>query len=241
MLFSKSAAFVLALATGFASQAVAYPATPVGNIVARYPQNAPALPAPEVFPPLKRAAKKKGNSKNDVIKITQVDITEVQKGNNVAIVETVKTVLIKNNSNNKKKNKKRKGSYKKKNSKNTTVLKIVQQIEVQLSDNKGNKVKKVVFAQSEVIANKGQKKTDTIMISDASILIASVGGGAQGTGAAAATGADTAAAAQITGTGVGNAANATEAVTLADVAPTWTSIDPDPIQALLAAATSLIA
>ncbi|KAF2816074.1 uncharacterized protein BDZ99DRAFT_565946 [Mytilinidion resinicola] len=244
MFFSKSAALVLALATGFATQAVAYPSFPVGNIVARYPNNAPALPAPEVFPPLKRASKKKGDGNTDVIKITQINIKEIQKGNNVAIVEQVKTVLIENSSNNKKKNKKRKSAYKKKNSKNTTILIVVQKVVIEIADNKGNKVQELIFAQSEIIANKGQKKTDTIMISDASILIASIGGGAQGTGtgtgAAAATGVGTAAAAQITGTGVGNAANATEAVTLADVAPTWTSIDPDPIQALLAEATGLI-
>jgi len=236
MFFSKSAALLLSLAAGFASPAVAYP-SPGSNIAARYPYNVPALPAPEVFPPLKRDGKK--NKNNDVIKITQVNIETIKQGNNVAIVKQVQTVLIENSNDNKKKNKKRKASYKKKNNKNTTVLLIVQKVVVQISDNKGNKLKKLLFAQSAVTANKGQKKTDTIMISDASTLIEKIG--ATGTeGAAPATEVGTVAAASITGTGVEGAANATEAVTLADVAPTWTAIEQDPIESLVAQATDLV-
>jgi hypothetical protein len=76
-----------------------------------------------------------------------------------------------------------------------------------------------------------------MIVTDASILIASVG--ATGTeGVAAATEVGTAAAASITGE-VGIAANATETVTLADAAPTWTAVEEDPIASLLAHASDL--
>ncbi|OCK78073.1 hypothetical protein K432DRAFT_101134 [Lepidopterella palustris CBS 459.81] len=235
MFFSKPAILLLAFATGFASEAVARP-QPYGSglsLAVRRPNAAPALPAPEVFPPLKRAAKgsEKNNGNKDVIEITEVDLTVIEEKNKEVIIEQVKEVLIVNSSNNSKNNKKRKAAYKSKSKDVTTVLIVVQIIEIKIDDGKGNKIQEDIFAESIVIANKGKKSTQTIMITDISKLVAGTTRG-DATGTAAAT-----AAAAVTDPAALNSSNATQSVTLAGVAPSWTSIDPDPI----ASALSLVA
>lgn len=132
------------------------------NLVVRHPDAVPALPAPEIFPPLKRG-KKNNNNNNNVIEITKVDIVEVQEGGNTAIVEQVQQVLIQNSNNNNKNNKKRKASYRKKNSNQSIVILVVQQIVVQVVDKSGNSFQEIIFAESAITANRGRGSTQTVM------------------------------------------------------------------------------
>ena len=133
------------------------------NLVVRHPDAVPALPAPEVFPPLKRGRNNNNNNNNNVVEITKVDIAEVQEGGNTVIVEQVQQVLIQNSNNNNRNNKKRKASYRKRNSNQSIVLLVVQQIVVQVVDNSGNSFQEIIFAESAITANRGRGSTQTIM------------------------------------------------------------------------------
>jgi len=234
MFFSKTATLLLALTTGLVTEAAPHHKAHNSNLVVRHPDAVPALPAPEVFPPLKRG--KNNNNNKNVIEITKVDIAEVQEGGNTAIVEQVQQVLIQNSNNNNKNNEKRKASYRKRNSKQSTVLLVVQQVVVKVVDNSGNSFQEVIFAESAVIANRGRGSTQTIMITDASTLIANV---APTQGAVDATGTAAAAAAAVTDPAAIAAANSTQSVTLADIAPTWTSVDLDPLASAIGLLQSL--
>jgi len=225
MFFSKTATLLLALTTGFVTEAAPYHKAHNSNLVVRHPDAVPALPAPEVFPPLKRGKNNKNNN-NNVVEITKVDIVEVQKGGNTAIVEQVQQVLIQNSNNNNKNNKKRKASYRKKNSNQSIVLLVVQQIVVQVVDNSGNSFQEIIFAESAITVNRGRGSTQTIMITDASKLIANA---ASTQGAVDATGTAAAVTGVVTDPAAIAAANSTQSVTIADIAPTWTSVDPDPL------------
>lgn len=57
----------------------------------------------------------------------------------------------------------RKSSYRNNNKDKTTVLLVVQEIQILIDDGKGNKAQQQVFAQSVVVANRGKKQTETVM------------------------------------------------------------------------------
>ncbi|OCL12849.1 hypothetical protein AOQ84DRAFT_136900 [Glonium stellatum] len=236
MFFSKTATLLLALTTGLVTEAAPHHKAHNSNLVARHPEAVPALPAPEVFPPLKRDRNSNNNNNNyDVVEITKVDITEVQQGDSTAVVEQVQQVLIQNSNNNDRKNRKRKSAYRRRNSDLSTVLLVVQQVVVQVVDNSGNSFQELIFAESAITANRGRGSTQTIMISDASTLIAEA---PSTQGVPEATGIASASAALVTDPAA-VAGNSTQSVTLADVAPTWTSVDPDPLATAIALLQSL--
>ena len=76
----------------------------------------------------------------------------------------------------------------------------------------------------------------TTIVTDASTLIANV---APTQGAVDATGTAAAVAGAVTDPAAISAANSTQSVTLADIAPTWTSVDPDPIASAIGLLQSL--
>jgi len=78
--------------------------------------------------------------------------------------------------------------------------------------------------------------TLTTIVTDASTLIANV---APTQGAVDATGTAAAVTAAVTDPAAIAAANSTQSVTLADIAPTWTSVDPDPLASAISLLQSL--
>lgn len=76
----------------------------------------------------------------------------------------------------------------------------------------------------------------TTIVTDASTLIANI---APTQGAVDATGTAAAVAGAVTDPAAIAAANSTQSVTLADIAPTWTSVDPDPLASAIGLLQSL--
>jgi hypothetical protein len=83
------------------------------------------------------------------------------------VQEVVNQILVVDNQNNGNRrdmnNLFRKSSYRNNNRDKTTVLLVVQEIQIIVDDGRGNQVQQQVFAQSVVVANRGQRQTETVM------------------------------------------------------------------------------
>lgn len=110
----------------------------------------------------------------------------------------------------------------------STVMLVVQEIQVAVDDGRGNQVQQQIFAQSAVVANRGARETQTVMIFDSRTLIAQdvLGNNAfqnigQFNGIAAAKGA------------VDNAIpTKTQGIQLLGAKPTWSAVAADPAATL---------
>ena len=109
-----------------------------------------------------------------------------------------------------------------------TVLLVVQEIQIAIDDGRGNQIQQEIFAQSVVVANRGARETQTVMIFDSRKLIAQdiLGNNAfqnigQFNGIAGATGPVR-----------NDIPTKTQGVQLFGAKPTWTAVAEDPAAAL---------
>jgi flagellar biosynthesis GTPase FlhF len=110
----------------------------------------------------------------------------------------------------------------------TTVMLVVQEIQIAIDDGRGNQIQQEIFAQSVVVANRGARETQTVMVFDSRKLIAQdiLGNNAfqnigQFNGIAGATGAVR-----------NDIPTKTQGVQLFGAKPTWSAIAEDPAAAL---------
>jgi flagellar biosynthesis GTPase FlhF len=110
----------------------------------------------------------------------------------------------------------------------TTVMLVVQEIQIAIDDGRGNQIQQEIFAQSVVVANRGARETQTVMVFDSRKLIAQdiLGNNAfqnigQFNGVAGATGAVR-----------NDIPTKTQGVQLFGAKPTWTAVAEDPAAAL---------
>jgi hypothetical protein len=147
----------------------------------------------------------------------------VQQVNQVLVVDQVN-----NGFNNDLNNLFRKSNFQNQFQQVSTVMLVVQEIQVAVDDGRGNQFQQNIFAQSAVVANRGAQQTQTIMVFDQRTLIAQdiLGNNAfnnigQFGGIAGATGALNAA-----------LPTRTQGVQLFGAKPTWSSVANDPAATL---------
>ncbi|KAF2034097.1 hypothetical protein EK21DRAFT_85890 [Setomelanomma holmii] len=172
------------------------------------------------------------NKQQQVIQIQEQNLQIVDNGRQQQVVQQVNEVLIvdqvNNGFNNDLNNLFRKSNMQNRNQKVSTVMLVVQEIQIAIDDGRGNKFQQQVFAQSAVIANRGRRVTQTVMVFDSRTLIAAdiLGNNAFNNiafagGVAGATGA------------VGAALpTKTAGVQLFGAKPTWSTIAADPAATL---------
>ncbi|KAF2683661.1 hypothetical protein K458DRAFT_418650 [Lentithecium fluviatile CBS 122367] len=169
------------------------------------------------------------NNQQQVIQIQEQNLQIVDNGFQQQVVQQVNEVLIVNQQqdgfNNDLNNLFRKSNFRNNNRDQATVIMVVQQIQVAVDDGRGNQFRQDVFAQSILVANRGARETQSIMVFDAKTLIAQdiLGGGFNGVGGGFA--------------GQSNGANfalptKTNNVQLFGAKPTWSSIAEDPAATL---------
>ncbi|KAF1995618.1 hypothetical protein P154DRAFT_580679 [Amniculicola lignicola CBS 123094] len=231
MLFKTCA--VLAIATGFAA------AKPIA-----VPREIAPYPIRRDFTP-KRSGFGGNNDKfdfingfNDVnnqdffLNIKEENVQIVDNGFQQVFIQQAKEVVIvnqqENGFNNQLNNLFRKSSYSRNFNDVSTVLMVVQQVDVFVDDGFGNQISSSLFAQSVVVANRGNDFTQSVMIFEAQTLNAQnffdggngIGGGIRSIP-----------------TATGNFVNASFPTQTADVQlfgarPTWTDIAEDPAATL---------
>lgn len=116
------------------------------------------------------------NQQQQVIQIQQQNLQIVDNGRQQAIVQQVQEVLIvdqvNNGFNNDLNNLFRKSNFQNKFQDVSTVMLVVQEIQVAIDDGRGNQIQQEIFAQSAVVANRGARETQTIMVFDERKLVA---------------------------------------------------------------------
>lgn len=107
------------------------------------------------------------NNQDQVVQIKQESLEIKDNGRQQQIVQQVNEVLVvnqqRNGRNNDMNNLFRKASYRRERNQETTVMLVVQQIQVSVADDRGNKVEQDIFVQSAVVANRGARSTNTVM------------------------------------------------------------------------------
>ncbi|KAF2642137.1 hypothetical protein P280DRAFT_489424 [Massarina eburnea CBS 473.64] len=181
-----------------------------------------------------------------VIQVQQENFQLVQSnGVQQQVFQQVNQVLVVDNQqngfNNQLNNLFRQANFRNGNRGVTTVMMVVTQVNVAVDDGRGNQLQQQVFAQSLIVANRGQRVTQSVMIFDSRTLIAAdiIGAGGigagiaaqgQGVGIAGIGGANGVAGASATGTAAAAAAmpTKTRGVQLLASKPTWSSVAEDP-------------
>lgn len=174
----------------------------------------------------------KFNQQQQVIQIQEQNLQIIDNGFQKQVVQQVQEVLIVDTVNNgfsrDLNNLFRKSSFSNQFNQVTTVMIVVQEIQVAVADAFGNQFQQNVFAQSIQVANRGAAQTQSIMIFDSKTLIAQdiLGNGAfnQIGGFGGVAGA----------TGVFDNAlpTKTNAIQLLGARPTWSSVAEDPAATL---------
>ncbi|KAF2241157.1 hypothetical protein BU26DRAFT_182136 [Trematosphaeria pertusa] len=171
------------------------------------------------------------NQQQQVIQIQEQNLQIIDNGFQQQVVQQVNEVLIvdqqNNGFNNDLNNMFRKANFRNNFNDVSTVMLVVQEIQVAIDDGRGNQFQQNVFAQSVLVANRGSFQTNTVMIFDSRTLIAQdiLGGGFGGVAGIG---------------GVGGVAAATGAVLptktndvqLLGAKPTWSSVAEDPAATL---------
>lgn len=111
-----------------------------------------------------------------VIQVQQENVAVIQNGNDVRVIqESVNQVLVIDQEQNRNQrdinNLFRKSSYRNNFGDKTTVILVVTEVQIKIDDGRGNQVDQRVFAQSVVVANRGQQETETVMIFEARTLV----------------------------------------------------------------------
>ncbi|CAN9100636.1 unnamed protein product [Alternaria alternata] len=116
------------------------------------------------------------NQQQQVIQIQQQNLQIVDNGRQQAVVQQVQEVLIvdqvNNGFNNDLNNLFRKSNFQNQFRDVSTVTLVVQEIQVAIDDGRGNQVQQNIFAQSAVVANRGARQTQTVMVFDSRTLVA---------------------------------------------------------------------
>ncbi|KAI8932790.1 hypothetical protein NX059_010280 [Plenodomus lindquistii] len=116
------------------------------------------------------------NDQEQVIQIQQNNLQIIDDGDRQVVVQQVQQVLIvdqaENGARNDMKNMFRKSNYRNKNRDVTTVILVVQEIEIVIDDGRGTRVEADIFAQNVVVANRGARETQTVMVFDERKLVA---------------------------------------------------------------------
>ncbi|KAL1598916.1 hypothetical protein SLS60_008061 [Paraconiothyrium brasiliense] len=225
--------FTLALATGFAA------AKPINA-----PQSLPAYPiSKRQIGAIQNGFGGEGfnfidgfnrfNDQQQVLQIKEQNIQIQDNGRQQAVVQQVKEVLVvnqqQNGFNRDMNNLFRKANFRNQGQKNNeaTVMLVVQQIQVSVADDRGNAFEQDVFVQSALVANRGARVTNTVMVFESQALIATQVLGNRGSGFGG-----------IAGVGNVPATNAAQLPTktadlqLFGARPTWSVVAEDPAATL---------
>jgi hypothetical protein len=181
MIFTPTT-LVLALATGFAAAGPIQSRPRQSSFDASKFQGANGFNFPGAL-----------NQFNDVQQIVQIkeqNLQIVDNGVQQAVIAQAQEVLIIDQQNARFNDLFRQSNYRNKFNDVTTVVMVVQQIQIAVDDGRGNVFQQEIFAQSAVVANRGASSTQTVLVQDERQLIATQvldgfgGRGAQATGAA---------------------------------------------------------
>lgn len=116
------------------------------------------------------------NQQQQVIQIQEQNLQIVNNGFQQQVVQQVQEVLIvdqvNNGFNNDLNNLFRKSNFKNQFRDVSTVMLVVQEIQVAIDDGRGNQFQQNIFAQSAVVANRGARRSQTIMVFDSKTLVA---------------------------------------------------------------------
>lgn len=167
------------------------------------------------------------NNQQQVIQIQEQNLQIVDNGFQQQVVQQVQDVLIvdqqNNGFNNDLNNLFRKANFKNNFNDVSTVMLVVQEIQVAVDNGFGGQFQQNIFAQSALVANRGAFQTNTVMVFDSRTLIAQDILGANFNGIQ-----------NIVGGNVGNGAfpTKTAGVQLFGAKPTWSSVADDPAATL---------
>jgi hypothetical protein len=117
------------------------------------------------------------NGRGDqTVRVDQQSVQVLDNGRQQQVVQQVNQVLVvdqvNNGFNNDLNNLFRKSNMRNQNRDSATVMLVVQEIQVAIDDGRGNQFQQSIFAQSAVVANRGARQTNTVMIFDSRTLIA---------------------------------------------------------------------
>ncbi|CAO2652607.1 Nn.00g008900.m01.CDS01 [Neocucurbitaria sp. VM-36] len=116
------------------------------------------------------------NQQQQVIQIQEQNLQIVDNGFQQQVVQQVQEVLVvdqvNNGFNNDLNNLFRKSNFQNQFQEVSTVMLVVQEIQIAVDDGRGNAFQQNVFAQSAVVANRGAFQTQTVMVFDSRTLIA---------------------------------------------------------------------
>ncbi|RAR11984.1 hypothetical protein DDE82_000324 [Stemphylium lycopersici] len=116
------------------------------------------------------------NQQQQVIQIQEQNLQIVDNGIQQQIVQQVQEVLIvdqvNNGFNNDLNNLFRKSNFQNQFREVSTVMLVVQEIQTVVVDGRGNRVDQSIFAQQAIVANRGARETQTVMVFDSRTLVA---------------------------------------------------------------------
>jgi hypothetical protein len=116
------------------------------------------------------------NQQEQVIQIQEQNLQVIDNGFQQQVVQQVNQVLVvnqqQNGFNNDMNNLFRKSNFRNRNNDQATVIMVVQQVQVSIDDGRGNQFQQDIFAQSILVANRGARQTQSVMIFDSKTLIA---------------------------------------------------------------------
>lgn len=116
------------------------------------------------------------NQQQQVIQIQEQNLQIVDNGFQQQVVQQVQEVLIvdqvNNGFNNDLNNLFRASNFRNQFQDVSTVMLVVQEIQIAVDDGRGNQFQQNVFAQSALVANRGARKSQTIMVFDSKTLVA---------------------------------------------------------------------
>ncbi|KAF1980021.1 hypothetical protein BU23DRAFT_530 [Bimuria novae-zelandiae CBS 107.79] len=170
------------------------------------------------------------NNQQQVIQVKEQNLQIVDNGRQQAVVQQVNEVLIVQNEqdgfNRDLNNLFRKSSMRRERNDRATVMLVVQQIQVSVQDDRGNAFQQDVFVQSAVVANRGARETNTVMLFESKAIVATeILGNRGGRGGL--------------GAGIAGQTNAgallptkTAGVQLLGAKPTWSEVVEDPAATL---------
>ncbi|KAF9734697.1 hypothetical protein PMIN06_012120 [Paraphaeosphaeria minitans] len=173
------------------------------------------------------------NDQPQVVQVKQESLQIQNNGFQQQVVQQVNEVLVvnqqQNGFNNDLNNLFRKANFRRERNQESTVMLVVQQIQVSVADDRGNAFQQDVFVQSAIVANRGARTTNTVMLFESQAIIATqvLGGRGRGNGFGG-----------IAGVGNGRGTNAavlptkTADVQLFGARPTWSVVAEDPAATL---------
>jgi hypothetical protein len=103
------------------------------------------------------------NDQTSVVQVKQESLQIQSNGFQQQVVQQVNEVLVVNQQQNGFNNLFRKANFRRERGQESTVMLVVQQIQVSVADDRGNSFQQDVFVQSALVANRGARTTNTVM------------------------------------------------------------------------------